>query len=184
MHTFLLYLITGLVTGAVYGLAATGLVLTYKTTGIFNFAYGSIAAMGVFVFYWLNVDRKDFPGGWQQPSACSWLPPLEGLLLELLGRVLENQGTAAKVVATIGLLLIVLGVGGLWYGVLSGATVPQYLPNSTFSLGGVNVTWGQVIVFVVAVVGATGPVFLLPDLPARNGDARHRRCSGAGGPQR
>ena len=62
-------------------------------------------------------------------------------------------------VATIGLLLIVLGVGALWYGGLSGATVPQYLPSSQFSLGGVNVTWGQVIVFAVALVGATGLYF-------------------------
>ncbi len=62
MDTFLLYFVTGLVTGAVYGLAATGLVLTYKTTGIFNFAYGSIAAMGVFVFYWLNVARETSVG--------------------------------------------------------------------------------------------------------------------------
>ena len=158
MHTFLLYLITGLVTGAVYGLAATGLVLTYKTTGIFNFAYGAIAAMGVFVFYWLNVDEK-LPWGLAAAICLFVVAPVEGLLLELLGRVLENQGTAAKVVATIGLLLIVLGVGALWYGGLSGATVPQYLPSSQFSLGGVNVTWGQVIVFVVALVGATGLYF-------------------------
>ncbi len=155
MHTFLLYFVTGLVTGAVYGLAATGLVLTYKTTGIFNFAYGSIAAMGVFVFYWLNVDEK-LPWGLAAAIVVLVVAPIEGLLLELLGRILENQGTAAKVVATIGLLLIVLGVGGLWYGGLSGATVPQYLPASQFSLGGVNVTWGQVIVLVVAVVGAMG----------------------------
>ena len=155
MDTFLLYFVTGLVTGAVYGLAATGLVLTYKTTGIFNFAYGSIAAMGVFVFYWLNVQEK-LPWGLAAAIVLLVVAPVEGLLLELLGRILENQGTAAKVVATIGLLLIVLGVGGLWYGGLSGATVPQYLPASQFSLGGVNVTWGQVIVFVVAVVGAMG----------------------------
>jgi ABC-type branched-subunit amino acid transport system ATPase component/branched-subunit amino acid ABC-type transport system permease component len=155
MNTFLLYFVTGLVTGAVYGLAATGLVLTYKTTGIFNFAYGSIAAMGVFVFYWLNVQEK-LPWGLAAAIVVLVVAPVEGLLLELLGRILENQGTAAKVVATIGLLLIVLGVGGLWYGGLSGATVPQYLPAAKFSLGGVNVTWGQVIVFVVAVVGAMG----------------------------
>jgi ABC-type branched-subunit amino acid transport system ATPase component/branched-subunit amino acid ABC-type transport system permease component len=154
MSEYLPYVIAGLVTGAVYGLAATGLVLTYKTTGIFNFAYGSVAAMGVFVFYWLNV-VEGLPWGWAAAICVLVLAPAEGLLLELLGRVLENQGTAAKVVATIGILLIVLGVGGIWYGSTSGATVPQYLPNSSFSLGGVNVTWGQLIVFAVAVFGAT-----------------------------
>ena len=132
---------------------ATGLVLTYKTSGVFNFAYGSVAAMGVFVFYWLNV-QEGLPWGLAAAICVFVLAPVEGLLLELLGRILENQGTAVKVVATIGLLLIVLGVGGIWYGSLSGATVPQYLPSSSFSLGGVNVTWGEFIVFAVAVLAA------------------------------
>ena len=153
MSSFLPYVITGLVSGAVYGLAGTGLVLTYKTSGVFNFAYGSVAAMGVFVFYWLNV-QEGLPWGLAAAICVLVLAPVEGLLLELLGRILENQGTAVKVVATIGLLLIVLGVGGIWYGSLSGATVPQYLPSSSFSLGGVNVTWGQFIVFAVAVLAA------------------------------
>src|SRR6516164_8892717 len=115
MNAFLPYVIAGLVSGAVYGLAATGLVLTYKTSGIFNFAYGSLAAVGVFVFYWLHVTE-----GLAWPLAALLclvvLAPLEGILLELLGRALEGQGTAVKVVATIGLMLIVLGLGGIWYG--------------------------------------------------------------------
>jgi ABC-type branched-subunit amino acid transport system ATPase component/branched-subunit amino acid ABC-type transport system permease component len=153
MHTFLPYVIAGLVSGAVYGLAGTGLVLTYKTSGIFNFAYGSVAAMGVFVFYWLKV-QHGLPWGLAAAICVLVIAPVEGLLLELLGRALENQTAAVKVVATVGLLLIVLGVGGIWYGSTNDATVPQYLPTSSFSLGGVKVTWGQVIVFAVAVLGA------------------------------
>jgi ABC-type branched-subunit amino acid transport system ATPase component/branched-subunit amino acid ABC-type transport system permease component len=114
--------------------------------------------MGVFVFYWLNV-QEGLPWGLAAAICVLVLAPAEGLLLELLGRALEDQGTAVKVVATVGLLLIVLGVGGIWYGGLSGATVPQYLPISSFSLGGVYVSWGQLIVFIIAVLGATGLYF-------------------------
>ena len=35
-------------------LEGAGLVLTYKTSGIFNFAHGSIAALAAFVFYFLR----------------------------------------------------------------------------------------------------------------------------------
>ena len=153
MHSFLPYVIAGLVSGAVYGLAGTGLVLTYKTSGIFNFAYGSVAAMGVFVFYWLKV-QHGLPWGLAAAICLLVVAPAEGLLLELLGRALENQGAAVKVVATVGILLIVLGLGGIWFGSTNDATVPQYLPTSSFSLGGVKVTWGQVIVFAVALLGA------------------------------
>jgi len=37
VQEFLPFIVIGLATGAVYGLAGIGLVLTYKTSGIFNF---------------------------------------------------------------------------------------------------------------------------------------------------
>ena len=43
MKEFLPFIISGIATGAIYGIAGTGLVLTYKTSGIFNFAQGAVA---------------------------------------------------------------------------------------------------------------------------------------------
>ena len=45
------FIIVGLVTGSVYGLAGVGLVLTYKTSGIFNLAYGALATVAAYLFY-------------------------------------------------------------------------------------------------------------------------------------
>ena len=61
MHLFLEYTILGLVTGAVYGIAASGLVLTYTTSGIFNFAQGAMAMFAAFT-YW------QFRYGWNWPA--------------------------------------------------------------------------------------------------------------------
>ena len=61
MHLFLEYTILGLVTGAVYGIAASGLVLTYTTSGIFNFAQGAMAMLAAFT-YW------QFRYGWNWPA--------------------------------------------------------------------------------------------------------------------
>src|SRR5258705_136918 len=47
MHELLPFIIVGITAGSVYGLAATGLVLTYRTSGIFNFAHGAVAAFGL-----------------------------------------------------------------------------------------------------------------------------------------
>src|SRR5277367_6613286 len=49
------FVIAGISDGAVYALAALGLVLTYKTSGIFNFAVGAQAAASAYVFYSLRV---------------------------------------------------------------------------------------------------------------------------------
>ena len=58
MHEFLPFIVIGLATGGVYGLAGMGLVLTYKTSGIFNFGYGAVAALAAFLFYFLHTEHR------------------------------------------------------------------------------------------------------------------------------
>ena len=57
------FIIIGIVTGSVYGLAGVGLVLTYKTSGIFNFAQGALATVAAYAFYYLNVDMAGVAAG-------------------------------------------------------------------------------------------------------------------------
>ena len=45
MSQYLPYIIAGLAAGSIYGLAGTGITITYKTTGILNFAYPAMAAV-------------------------------------------------------------------------------------------------------------------------------------------
>lgn len=150
MQEFLPFIVIGLATGAVYGLAGVGLVLAYKTSGIFNLAYGAIAALTVFVFYWLH-DEHGWPWGLAAALCVLVLGPAEGLLMELLGRALEQVSATLKVVATVGLLLIVLGVGELWYG-NNEVNFPPFLPTSTVPIFGVNVGWDQITVTIISVI--------------------------------
>ena len=71
MHLFLTYTILGLVTGAVYGIAASGLVLTYTTSGIFNFAQGAMAMLAAFT-YW------QFRYGWNWPAPLALFAVIAG----------------------------------------------------------------------------------------------------------
>ena len=142
MQEFLPYIVIGLTAGSVYGLAGTGLVLTYKTSGVFNFAYGAIAAVAAYVFYWLHV-REGV--AWQIAAlVCLFvLGPLMGLLLELLTRMLSQVGVQYQIVGMIGLTLGIAGVLTLWGDNWSeqGAFVqfPDFLPTGTFTVADVNV---------------------------------------------
>ena len=51
MRAYLPFIVIGLFTGAAYSLVAAGLVLTYKTSNVFNFAHGAIGMFAAFVFY-------------------------------------------------------------------------------------------------------------------------------------
>ena len=77
------FIVLGLANGAMYGLAGIGLVLTYKTSGIFNFAHGVVAALGAFSFYQL----RDI---WGLP----WLVALAGSVLVVGPAVGLVLGTA------------------------------------------------------------------------------------------
>ncbi len=104
----------------------------------------------MFVFYWLH-NEHGWPWGLAAVVCVFVLGPAEGLLMELLGRALEPVGATLKVVATVGLLLIVLGVGELWYG-NNEVNFPPFLPTSTVPILGVNVGWDQITVTIIAVV--------------------------------
>jgi ABC-type branched-subunit amino acid transport system ATPase component/branched-subunit amino acid ABC-type transport system permease component len=147
---FLPFIVIGLATGAVYGLAGMGLVLTYKTSGIFNFGYGAIAALDVFVFYFLN-GQHGMPWPYAAAICVLVVAPLLGLLLELLARSLEGATDTIKVVSTVGIILIVDALGTLWFG-QAPPQLPFYLSQSTVRIIGVNVTYQEVIVFVLSLV--------------------------------
>ena len=55
MEIFLRTVFIGVVTGSVYALASTGLVLTYRTSGVLNLGYGALAVFTTFIHWQLAV---------------------------------------------------------------------------------------------------------------------------------
>jgi len=144
----LIYIIAGLTTGSIFGLAAVGVVLTYKTSGIFNFAQGALATLSAFLFYFLQAQH-----GVPWPVAamvCILVAgPLMGLVLELLARRLATRDLPTKVMGTIGLLLFIQGGLYLLYPPGPYRGVTQFLPSAAFSFFGTPVQAYRVIIFAI-----------------------------------
>jgi ABC-type branched-subunit amino acid transport system ATPase component/branched-subunit amino acid ABC-type transport system permease component len=156
MSDFLPFLVVGVTTGSVYGLAGMGLVLTYRTSGIFNFAFGSMASVAVLLFYAL-VSRTDVP--WQLAAllAILGIGPALGVAFERLARRLTALTTSDKVLATVGLVLLIQGATTLWgsdaYGPRLVVSHPS-LPGALVSIFGVNVGVDQIIIVAVGLAMA------------------------------
>src|SRR5580693_7539235 len=60
MSNFLQYTVFGIMFGAGYAIAATGLVVTYTTSGVFNFAQGAVGMIAAFC-YWDLVSAHHVP---------------------------------------------------------------------------------------------------------------------------
>ena len=110
MEKLLNLVISGAVSGAIYSVMASGLVLTYQSSGIFTFAHGAIAFVTAYLFFQLHAATADGGLGWPiVPAAIVAIfvfAPLLGLLLDrILLRRLADAPVYARIVGTIGLLV-------------------------------------------------------------------------------
>ncbi len=128
MTEFITYVVQGIPLGCVFALVAVGLVLTYKTSGVFNLAFGAQAFVAANIFYVLRV-RHDVPRVLSLVLVVLVISPLLGLIVEvLIFRHLRTASPIAKLVASLGLLVAVpqfvqiqmgtgstFGVLGIWW---------------------------------------------------------------------
>jgi branched-subunit amino acid ABC-type transport system permease component len=148
------FVVTGIADGSIYSLAALGLVLTFKTSGIFNFAIGAQAAASAYLFYTFRIDA-----GMPWPIAGLLAMLIAGvggsLILERLAFTLSSAPAVMTVVATIGLIVL---LASMLTGIYGSATLafPQYLPSESVTIGGVTVLVSQIIVALLALAATIG----------------------------
>jgi ABC-type branched-subunit amino acid transport system ATPase component/branched-subunit amino acid ABC-type transport system permease component len=175
---FLNLLFSGAVSGGIYAVMAAGVVLTYQTSGIFNFAHGAVAFVTAYFFFQLNTGL-DVPVVPAALISVLIFAPLLGLALDrILLRRLATAPVYARIVGSIG-LLIALPALSLWLVEALGNTVLDLgLPVTTgtgnatvrgigpfpretwhldaIGLDGVSLNSDQVAVFVAALLAAIG----------------------------
>jgi branched-subunit amino acid ABC-type transport system permease component len=154
---FLTYTLVGLVMGAVYAIAASGLVLTYTTSGVFNFAHGAQAMLSAFLYWQFSV-------GWGLPVPVSFVlvvfvfGPLTGLLLhKLLMHGLRDVAEVTKVVVTVAVLLGMVSLSQ-WIWLPSEPRKLEMLWGSSTSIEllGVRIRYHELLCLVAAAALALG----------------------------
>jgi branched-subunit amino acid ABC-type transport system permease component len=155
VSAYIPYIVIGITTGSVYGIAALGLVLTYKTSGLLNFGHGAIAAAAAMVFYELHYLRS-VP--WPLAAIIAIFPfgVVAGLLMERLAAGLAEVPTAYRIVATVGMILAIPALSGLIFGDSYPVFTP-FLPTSTvFTISGVKVGLDDLLTAGIGIVAAVG----------------------------
>jgi len=143
VQEFLRFSVLGIVTGAVYAVSASGLVLTYATSGIFNIAHGGIGMLMAFTYWELRIHDH-----WPAPIAFIIVvfiaAPLFGALIErFLMRGLRNASVATSLVVTVGLMVALLGLAKTIWDPATARRLPDFYYPKKFKVFGVNVTWHE-----------------------------------------
>jgi branched-chain amino acid transport system permease protein len=151
------FLVLGLALGGVFAMSGVGLVVLYRATGVLNLAYGAIGATGALIS-WSLVGRWN---EWISFSACIAFGGLVTLAYGLIfGPPFAARDPLVKATATLGLLLILLGVmQWVWGRDAHAFTLPT--TRWTYRVFDVQINWTQIIgvAFPILVTAGTA-VFL------------------------
>lgn len=156
MDKFLIFTVAGLSTAAIYAIAASGLVVTYTTSGIFNFAHGAFSMMAAFMFWQVMV-------GWDVPIVAAALivvfliAPLFGALIErVIMRGIEGTTDVVKIVVTISLMIALLGISQVIWAPNVARPIPPFFEGRTVEIFNVVVSYQRLMTMVVAIAVAIG----------------------------
>ena len=160
MDEFLAATITGLCTAGIFAIAASGLVLTYTTTGIFNFAHGAVGMLAAFS-YWQLLE-------WGLPTAAAVavvllvLAPLFGVAIEtVVMRGLGDAPETARLVVSVALLAAALGLAIWVWPPDEPRPLDGFFDGRFVTIFEVRVSWHEAMAFILAIVVALGLRLLL-----------------------
>jgi len=168
------FLLLGLGNGAVYAALAMALVVTYRGSGVLNFATGALALFGAYTYAFLRLGELLIPipglpksidlggpmGFWPALAITLVIQALLGILLYVVVfRPLRHARPVAKAVASLGVLAVITALLAMKVGA-SQIIVERIFPADIYTLGDVRVVgdraWFAVTVIVVtfAIAGA------------------------------
>jgi branched-chain amino acid transport system permease protein len=130
-------LVGGLLSGVMYSLVAIGFVLIYKTSGVLNFAQGSMVLFAALTFVSLLEYHVPF---WAALLCTVALMAVLGLLVQrLVLRPLLNQSPMTLFTATLGLSYVIDGLAQLVWGTeVHGLDIG--IDDTPLSIGGLMVS--------------------------------------------
>ena len=149
--------LAGIASGSIAALSGLGLVLTYRATGVFNFAHGAVAMFVAYLLWQTNV-------GWGWPLVVA--APLVllvggpgiGLILErLVFRPLETAraSTSEKLVASLGVFVVLVGLAQTIWGPVHKTDTPNLFPQTSIELpGDLRIGANQLAQLVIVLVSA------------------------------
>ena len=146
-------LIVGVSIGSIYAIAASGIVVTYTTSGIFNFAQGAIGMFMAFVYWQFRVD-------WGVPAPLSLIlcifviAPRFGAASErVLMRRLTGASLVVQLVVTVGLMFALMGLAvTIWDPTAESRSIDFFFGSSGFEIGSTFVLWHRFITICTAIV--------------------------------
>lgn len=161
MTDFVAFTFNGLFFGAAYAIAASGLVLTYTTTRVFNLSHGAISMLAAYTYWQLHVSAG-LPTWLSVGLVLFVLAPLFGVVLDrAVMRRLGDAPVSVSLVVTLGVFLLLIGVATQFWPADKVYNVDQFFGYDYFSFLGARISYYYGITVLVSALVAVGLYVLL-----------------------
>jgi branched-chain amino acid transport system permease protein len=156
VQQILLFILLGLGSGALIAGIALAVVLTYRGSGVINLSTGAIAMLGGYAFWALNAGKlTTLPTAVALPLSLVFVLVV-GVITEFaVYRPLRNSSPLAKLVSSLGVLLIAQSAMILAFGVTP-QPEPGILPTNVVHIFGAVVPIDRFILTGLVIVAAAG----------------------------
>jgi branched-chain amino acid transport system permease protein len=156
VQEILLFILLGLGSGALIAGIALAVVLTYRGSGVINLSTGAIAMLGGYAFWALNAGRlATLPTAVALPLSLLFVLAVGAITEFAVYRPLRNSSPLAKLVASLGVLLIAQSAIILAFGVTP-QPEPGILPTNVVHVFGAVVPIDRFILTGIVIVAAAG----------------------------
>lgn len=147
--------LAGLAGGGAYALTALGVVAVYRGSGILNFAQGAMGMFGAYIFWESYAEGNgSLPVGAAAAAGILTGAALGVLFYLIIVRLLRNTSDMAKVVATLGLMLLLQSIADKIWGPVPRRLGPLF-GTGLIELGSGILTHDTLALVVITLVLAT-----------------------------
>lgn len=159
MERFVALFFSGLTDGSITALAAVGLLVLYKATGIINFAHGDLITLGAYIGVWLTADHG-WPYGLAVVGVAALMFAIGAAVDTVTVAPLRGRSVHVVVIATLGLALAIRSLIGNWQG-NQPKRLESPLQSDTTDILGAAINHHRLMIIAVAavLVGAIAVLF-------------------------
>ncbi len=134
----------------IYAIGATGLVVVYSSTGVFNFAQGAVGMCSAFMYWELSV-RHGWPVWLSLLAVICVFAPLIGIVLDRLAmRRLARTVLVNQLIATVGIMIALIGLANVIWPPTKAYPLRGLGGQGGITISGVMLSWHRVITIGVA----------------------------------
>lgn len=154
-------ILNGVSIGAVFALLGLGVVLIYKSSGVLNFAHGSMAMFSTYVYFELTRTFSGIPLALATVLAVAFGALLGAGAYLVVFRRMREAGLLSKVIASLAVAGVLQGTAAYLWRNASQARVPQQLPEGALRVGSIGLSYQEVGTIVVTILVGIALILVL-----------------------